>query len=213
MPRENTKIARDETVKTWRVAREVLAADPTREQLEDIFERFLGGRLESRYFEPIRKLNELCYDDGEGFAIVTLYCSIIEFLASIRTGQNYQYLDRKSSRKVRPDEYCDSKRMFVDFLRKQAPFKEVFQTKRDAKDFYKNVRCGLVHEARIKGNWRIRSKGNSKVAIDVAKKKIYRRLLPDLFSDYIASYKDQFLLSKALQESFLRKFDYLCELH
>ena len=95
----NTRIAKTETVESWCVAREWLANDPTQEQLEDVFKRFLEGRLESR-----------CSDDGEGFAIVTLYCSIIEFLASIRTGQNYKYRHSKSARTRRPNRtsarYC-----------------------------------------------------------------------------------------------------------
>lgn len=212
MPKEDTLIARNETIAKWRVARELLANNPTEEQLKDIFDRFFVGRLDSRYLEPIRKLDELSYNDGEGFAIVTLYCSIIEFLASTRSGQRFEYVDRKSRRKMTADVYCDSKRMFVDFLRKEMPFANIFERKRDAKAFYSDVRCGLVHEARTKGKWRIRSKESARVAIDVSNKVIYRRLLPDLFSEYITSYKEEFLKERSLQENFLCKFDHLCDL-
>jgi len=212
MARVETKIARGETIESWRAVREVLIDNSTQEQLEDLFVRFFVGRLESRYIEPIQQLNRSSSNDGAGFAVVTLYCSIVEFLASTRSGQNYVHLSRDTDRKIKSDEYCDSQTLFVDFLRKQAPFAAVFKTKKNAKSFYTEVRCGLVHEARTKGEWRIRSNTDSGMAIDVSKKLIYKRRLPELFSEYVELYKKEFLQSKTLQANLLRKFDHLCEL-
>jgi len=50
------------------------------------------------------------------------------------------------------------------------------------------------------------------MAIDVSKKLIYKRRLPELFSEYVELYKKEFLQSKTLQANLLRKFDHLCEL-
>jgi hypothetical protein len=213
MLKADTRIAGSATVGDWARARMRLQNNPSLEELEEIFDKFLLGRLESRYFGPIKQLEASPVLDGEGFAIVTLYCSTVEFLASIRLGKNYRHTSRSSRKKPLPHEYSDSQKMFVDFLRKQDPFKELFTTKVLAKGFYADVRCGLVHEACTKGDWKIRVGDSSKVAIDVRKKVIYRNRLAELFSNYINTYKDCFLLDRSIQSNFARKFDYLCDLN
>ena len=45
--------------------------------------------------------------------------------------------------------------MFVNFLSKREPFKQVFNEPL-AKEFYKNIRCPLLHEAATRGGWVIR---------------------------------------------------------
>jgi len=63
-------------------------------------------------------------------------------------------------------EYNDPGKIFKRFLRTAPIFEDIFWRKNhrgrispnlplDFKDFYENVRCGLIHEARAKGNWHI----------------------------------------------------------
>ena len=209
---DGVRISRTAKDKEWLIARTYFDSAPTQTQLEEVFERFFEDRLDSRYFEPIRLLGNSGKDEGEGFAIVTLYCSIIEFLASIRAGKNYRFVPHKQRNKLGQYEYCESKQMFVTFISTQEPFKKVIRTQPAAADFYLNVRCALVHEARTKGHWRVKRGAANDVPIDTTNKVIYRSQLPPLFREYISTYKEQFLSDKTLQANFKRKFDHLCDL-
>lgn len=207
-----TRIAGRETVEDWLLVRDLLEREPSQSLLEDVFCRFFEGRINSRYFEPIRQIEKLIGKEGEGFAIVTLYCSIIEFLAAIRLGKKYRYLHPSSRKSLGPYEYSESKKLFVDFLLEEEPFSKIFKKKEDANDFYKSVRCGLVHEASTKGGWTIRITGKTGLPIDMHMKVVDRSRLESLFSDYFRLYKENFLSERPLQEGFFRKFDQLCEI-
>ncbi len=79
------KIADQHTVADWKAMKAIL--DPgTPDNWEAAFNLFFRKRVETRYFEPIRLLQEHGGNKGEGFSIVALQCSLIEFLASTRDG-------------------------------------------------------------------------------------------------------------------------------
>ena len=97
--------------------------------------------------------SRICDEQGEGFSIVALQCSLIEFLASTLEGKSYKYCPSKAV-KCDVHEYCNSKALYIRFLRSEHPFSQYFN-EATARDFYENVRCPLLHEARTKGRWRI----------------------------------------------------------
>ncbi len=158
-PKKNPdmKIADQYTVADWEAMRTILAKGRNCEikvsgrpdDWKQAFEIFFKKRIETRYFEPIRLLQEHGENKGEGFAIVALQCSLIEFLASIRTGQNYKHC-QSGSDECEKYEYCQSSKLFTDFLRDEEPFKKAFSCKVKADSFYKHIRCSLLHEARTK---------------------------------------------------------------
>jgi len=206
----------------------------------------LEARLETRYFQPIRKIldsSKAKNDDGtvmalsgEGFAAMTLICSLIEFLQSCYEGKEY---------KLRAAEadfvYGYSGEKFKSFLLQHKPFKAIFSQSVSvpvigppridnfADDFYSNVRCGLLHEAATKDNWKIKVGDrdyNPENFVDIsneASKIIYRNNFFGAIKSYFEDYKKKIIEDKEetfndgrgnrnlnLRNGFCRKLDLLC---
>jgi len=207
---DNTRIAGQKTVANWKAMRARLDGCKEAKVWKEAFNDYFEARLDSRYFMPIEALQTVQKYDGEGFAIVTIHCSLIEFLASTVEGLTYRHVpDDSKKEELGEFEYSSSSQLFVRFLRQQNPFKDMFSSNNKANDFYANVRCGLLHEARTKGGWRIRADGE--VAIDTNRKVIDRNKLQDAFRQFIESYGKQITHDAKLQPAFIRKFDALCE--
>lgn len=171
-----------------------------------LFDTFLQQRLHLRYLRPIELLQANDKKLGEGFSMVALQCTLIEFLAAYRTGKAYVH-GAKETDQV----YSDCQKIFWKFLRDQAPFSAVFSG-RVAKDFYASVRCGLLHEARTKNDWRIKASTNGKaLPIEAEKKFVYRNDFQDAIKAYIARYREEVAYSAEFQNAFIRKFDSLAQ--
>lgn len=205
----DTVIAGNKTVADWSAARRRLIRTKRPRLWADAFDSFFMARVNTRYFEPVRALENMPRKIGEGFAIVTLHCSLIEFLASTLAGKSYRYV-RKGDPALGPYEYADSGNMFVSFLETNEPFKTMFASAGTARDFYICVRCGLLHEARTKGQWRIQVDCFAQQAIDTVSTVIYRNLMQPAFTQFVTSYGQQLCTDRALQQAFIRKFDSLC---
>jgi hypothetical protein len=169
----------------------------------EAFQSFLFARLRSRYIDPIAAVRHGSKWNGEGFTIVSIQCALIEFLAALREGKKFRY-----DNPTPPHEYNTSSDLFCDFLRKTDPFGKLF-TKRQAKDFYVNVRCGLLHEARTKGNWIIWASGTP--AVDCHRKIVYRDSFQTLIEEYVKNYGLELLSDTLLQEAFIRKYNDLAD--
>lgn len=94
---DDTRIAGEFTVADWKNAKKLLNEDPTKKSgdektklWDEAFEKFFRTRIETRYFGPIRLLQEMNKNNGEGFSIVTIQCSLIEFFASTIEGKGYK---------------------------------------------------------------------------------------------------------------------------
>ncbi|WP_147252978.1 hypothetical protein [Thalassospira profundimaris] len=215
---DNTKIAGTKKISDWKKLREKLL--PITEFNEDAwkeaFDQYFMQRLETRYFKPIRAISALEHDNGEGFSIVALYCSLIEFLRATQEGKQFIYGEKESQ-----TVYSKSKEMFIRFLEKNEPFKSYTSQKNSAKNFYKYVRCGLLHEARTKGNWRIllsrkhldRYKNKS---IDCDAKIVFRDRLEQDFYQFLSDYRmtliDKDKKNNKTRIAFIRKMNMLCDL-
>lgn len=223
--RGHIRIAGERTIYEWVEMRNRLASASDLEAWKKAYSDFFMERLKTRYFNPIDILNKSkSYDSerhqqwcGEGFAIVAIQCSLVEFLQATRKGLKYVLKN--------PDpckfEYSRSKDMFIEFLSTCEPFKAIFSCKEEdhklpcycrARDFYEGVRCGLLHEARTKKGWTIRvmiGKENEP-CIDFDKKVVYRNQLQDAFRKYVKAYGSELETNATLQKAFIRKFDDLC---
>jgi hypothetical protein len=135
---------------------------------------------------------------------------MIEFLESTIQGATYRYLTRGSTTQLSAHEYSDSRRIFVDFLRKRQPFKGDFKTKQLAEDFYVGVRCGLLHEARTNNGWLIRASGPTVIGL-APEKILYRNNFQEALEAFIRSYETDLESRVDFQEAFIRKFDTLCQ--
>ena len=222
------KIADQYTVADWEAMKTILVRKKDKEistvlnlefigqadDWEKAFNIFFKRRIETRYFEPIRLLQKHGENKGEGFAIVALQCSLIEFLASTRTGKSYKQGATDDERN-NEFKYSSSSKVFKIFLKETSPFKKHFEPW--AECFYTNVRCALLHSAHTKGNWIIRAEPepkNGKIirwTNENGKIVLYRNNLQNAFEQYINNYGKKLKNCKCLQAAFIRKFDALCE--
>ncbi|MEJ2229129.1 MAG: hypothetical protein P8Y67_13045 [Alphaproteobacteria bacterium] len=207
---QGTKIAGMKTVADWQKLKATLIVGGDAAPWKNAFEDFFHERLRTRYFDPIEKLSQMTCKNGEGFSIVTIHCSLIEFLSSTFEGKNYRYRS-KDDPLLGEFEYSKSKDMFVRFLSQYPPFRDMFQNKAAAQDFYVNVRCKLLHEAQTKGGWRIRVDPSAVQAIDTQAKIVYRNKMQEAFDLFTQWYGEKLPENDELQRAFIRKFDSLCE--
>lgn len=173
----------------------------------EAFTDYFETRLCLRYLNPIKTLQENGTSQGEGFSIVAIQCSLIEFLESTAQGTNYRYLKR--GHVPGPHEYSSSQEVFTAFLRNRTPFSNKFD-EGSAQDFYVGVRCGLLHEARTKNGWRIWAEGPNGVVASVKNRIVYRNNFQSALLEYIRTYGVALQADAALQQGFIRKFDDLC---
>lgn len=105
---------------------------------------FISNRFNERYLLP--------FDDNSkknGFSMMAVSCLMIEALESFRQG-------RQNSK-------GKSKCVFNSFFNRSSYFSDFSDHKGD---FYKHIRCGLLHQAETTGGWKITRKGNQLVDLD-----------------------------------------------
>lgn len=175
---------------------------------------------------------------GEGFAAISILCILIEFFQSFYRGEVYRYgasdndieLKRLSELfyvdeailkdHIQPFEYRTSSRLFTDFLRSHEPFKTQFKNRRLIDEFYKNVRCGLLHEAATKKNYKIRSEKSEDIGLLIERTTngddyviLYRTPFHNAIKQLIHDYKLQLVNGDTdLKQNFIRKMDDLCQI-
>ncbi len=163
--------------------------------------------MNERYIKPAEEIQNNMNVLGEGFAITALLCSLIEALETFYEGKCFKFDKPRSN-----TEYGNgnSESIYVEFLSKREPFSEVFNEQL-ARDFYKNVRCALLHEAMTRGGWSIRidtaglveQKGDSKI--------LNRYYFLQYMKAYIKSYRGLVLNSKERKNAFIRKLTCICQ--
>jgi hypothetical protein len=149
-------------------------------------------------------LDERRSHEGEGFSILAIICSLIEFLESTIQGKNYRW------RRPSDNEYSSSKNMFISFLCTRHPFSAAFDPQL-AERFYVGVRCAILHEARLKDGWSLVANGPAGVIINPDELILYRVNFQDALIKCIDWYGTALQLDRTLQEAFVRKFDSLCD--
>lgn len=186
-------------------------------------------RLKRKYLKPVKVIIDQKILEGEGFTIVTVLCALIEMLAAFRQGKIFNYNKTADSPEY---EYKHSQKMFTSLLRTASIFQDNFwQLNNKGKvvidkpynsvEFYDNVRCGLMHEARTKGNWHITATPLKKtvktenifLTTEDGKIKIYRTILYYRLVNYIQEFEDELRdttpESDLLRKYFARKLDHL----
>jgi hypothetical protein len=208
---DSTSIAGARTVMEWKALKAQLDSHPTAVLWNQAFEEFHGTRINTRYLGPMRAIQEHLQSDlGEGFAIAALFCSLVEFLESTEQGLKYVHRTADPAK----HEYSNSGGLFAAFLKKRAPFDKLVAPSALADDFYKSMRCGLLHEARTKGNWVIWSvsAGGKLIHQDVSGKIIvFRNEFVPALEQYLADYRVRLLADAQTQAAFVRKWEWLCE--
>lgn len=105
--------------------------------------KFIKCRLSSRYLEPFEKQDK---STKSGFAMMACYCLFMETLQAFREGKE------QTKRKQNDCAFCH-------FFRNETE-KPLGVFENIAKDFYKSVRCGLLHQGETSCGWKIRRDGD-----------------------------------------------------
>lgn len=213
--------------KTWIIIRQQLKNSYEYNEVWENVISLFKKRIDDFYLTPIESILKPNSREGEGFAIVTLQCVLIETFAAFKLGKVYNYRGRKTNLSF---EYSSSSEFFVEFLLSEDIFKNHFFTidvngektenqPFNAKEFYERVRCALMHEARTKEDWRItanpkRTVNNNFIGKDVNDKVIHRTILhkklKDYFNtDYISSLRERTDKGNRLRRFLGRKLDHL----
>ena len=203
------QIAGSKTVNDWNKLKKILSDFKNDEGWKSVYKDYYLARLKHRYLNPITSIRDDGSFTGEGFAIMAIICSLVEFLESTYQGINYRYR-KKIDAPLTSLEYDGSEAIFVSFLTQRHPFNKEFDEP-TAKDFYKNVRCGLLHEARTNGNWTIWGVGNELIGKAKNETIIYRNNFFDATEMFIKDFEDELLNNDDRKQAFIRKFDNLCE--
>lgn len=193
----------------WVELRTRLVADMNNSSLWEEAYAVLNDRIESRYLSPIEKIkliNEESFS-GEGFAITTILCALVEFLEALYQGINYEPNNPDNNKY----QYKDSGEKFIIFLNSHEPFKSTFTDKLLAKDFYREVRCRLLHEASTGKSWRIRVDTNQLMTKEGSSYILNRDLFKKAIEEYLKNYKSELLSNTDRKDAFIRKFDHIAD--
>jgi len=203
---KNICIAGAKTIADWELLRPKLIAPTLDLPAWNEAKEFMNQRINTRYLESIEALrNHGPSLKGEGFAICTIICSLIEAIETFYTGKNF------TTKPTNEFEYGSRKsgNNFNNFLTTRKPFSEYFD-KALAKDFYANVRCALLHEACTRNGWVINIREHETIVIKNGTKTLNRSLFVADLKECIKRHNKELDSSEELREAFLRKFDGIC---
>lgn len=187
---EDVSISPQYTVQHWRALN--FSREEDWQKAVDIFEDRIRGRF-------LTMIDHIQHELFAGFAVMALDCLLIETLQ-----QFYEGVHETSGQ---PRDY------FKRFLT-QTPFEEHFDEKM-AECFYTHIRCGILHQAEIKGSSRIRIDtpdlvrwADDRQGLVINRKKFHRKLA-EVFANYVAQLRDP--TNQGLRAKFRDKMDAICE--
>jgi hypothetical protein len=180
MAADNTKLSSTVSVARYREL----------EQYDDrqALAQFVRDRFNQRYFRPIESTSSA---DKHGFTIMAVCCLVIEALESFYQGK--------------ADTKGHSKEMFDAFFKRDTPFK-VFGGGGDW--FYKDIRCGILHQSEARGGWRILRSGP---LLDVPAKSINATRCIRELCKAVDTYANQIQHDDALWALFKKKMKAVCD--
>jgi hypothetical protein len=207
------KIAGKRTAAQWLSFKRMLVGNPTPARWKYAYEKYYLARIETRYLMPMKSILAQGSYDGAGFSVVALFCTLVEFLESCERGRNFRIPEKRHP--LTRYEYGPRKaaKYFKSFFRMRPPFKTLMPPGL-VESFYKDVRCGLVHEARTKGAWLIAadSWGGALVRRKGKTRILHRDEILPALSQYLSGYRERLLGRRATQAAFVRKFDHLAKI-
>lgn len=170
-------------------------------QSEDEWHRAIDifvDRIRERFLKPIDKI-ETC--EYAGFAVMALDCLLIEMLQQFRMG----YYRTPTGQ---------SKNFFVNFLT-ETSFGKYFD-ERKATLFYRQIRCGILHQAELRGSSKILidsgvplvQYSSDEKGLIVNRKSFHKQLTEELIS-YVDSLKEP--SNTETREKFLTKMKSICK--
>lgn len=174
---ESTKLSSSTTVAQYR---KLEAADDRK-----AIGRFFIERFDERYFRPIEDSVS-----KHGFTVLAVACLVIETLESFYQGR----LDTKNA----------STQMFRDFLARETPLK-VLAGGNDW--FYKDIRCGILHQSESRGGWRVLRGGP---LLDTKAKTLNATAILRALRSEVRKYSQCIQNDDVLWRNFCKKMDGVC---
>ena len=174
---EHTKLSSSMTIARYR--RLEAAAD------KQALSRFMVERFNERYFRPIEDS-----PSKHGFAMIAVACLVIETLESFYQG--------------RADTRNASTQMFRDFFARDTDLKD-FAGGNDW--FYKDIRCGILHQSESRGGWRVLRRGP---LLDIPCKAINATAVLRALHRAVEQYAAQLQSDEILWKNFQKKMGAVC---
>src|SRR5258708_1929789 len=161
--------------------------------------QILQGRIHERFIEPIDFL--IASEQGKppsdrrfGFAILAIDCLLVETLGAFIDGLE--------------DTEGQSKATFCRFLTTRPAFASEFVSQDLARQFYREFRCGILHQAEVGGGSKVWSIGPllriDGVKITVNRNEFHERLKVE-FQGYLVELRDP--AKTTLRQHFRKKMD------
>ena len=213
------KIAGLKKVSQWKILRDKLKTTPTEELWNEAFDDYLVTRVKTRYFDPIEAISKISAQQGKGFSIITIYCSLIDFFEMQLKGYYFEKRNYKdiAGNTVRSKTKTDKKgkpnplsieEVFVHFLTENEPFKSHFNVSL-AIDFYKDVRCAILHQAETTGGWLVKDGKITDPIIykDTTESIIRWKPMQENFETFLNAYGELLKTDKNIQKNFIFKWD------
>ena len=136
----------------------------------------LRTRWETRYLHPIGWIHDYHGAEdakGEGFAIMTIACCLLENVAAAYFGRIYHYGFQPGHKSFAPWGYHDPKEFYEKMLRLHPDFRgKVLCPDFNEQRFYRAIRCGLIHEARTKAELKIQCNSSTADLLQVEKNSV-----------------------------------------
>jgi hypothetical protein len=161
----------------------------------------LKSRIRERFIEPIDYLiaseaSRPATQRRFGFTILAVDCLLVETLGA--------FIDGLESTEGK------SKATFCKFLTTRRKFAECFRTDALAEEFYKDFRCGILHQAEVGGNSKVWSVGPL-LQVDSGKIIVNRTEFHERLNAEFQSYLDELRDPKnsTLRENFRKKMDFI----
>jgi len=148
---------------------------------------FFRDRVRERYIEPVLVLAP---DEKNGFSIMALSCLMIETYETFRQG--WPSSDNKSA--LAFCRFFDREDLFHDF-------------RGHAQQFYKSVRCGILHQGETTGGWQI-TRASGKPLFDPGTRTVHATKFHALLAKVIDKYQEDLnanLLTSDIWKHFLTK--------
>jgi hypothetical protein len=155
-------------------------------------------RMETRYLEHIRRILR---HRTSGFAALALDCAVIETMEQFRRGE-----PKTPS--------GEGKKFFVSFLTETSFSPDV--CKKQARVYYKNIRCGLLHQTEAEDSLVKRNSTRPLIAFTTDHKgvivnaKVFHQRLEQVIREYTNKLKDP--KSTKEREAFRTKMNFICRI-
>ena len=205
---DEIKISKSFTVGDWKSLRTKLLN--TEEKWPDALDVF-ENRIYARFISPIETIKSNGINEGEGFTIALISVVLLEFIAAFELGKIY----KPTKEGLSPNKYFSGIRLLRSFIKDSILFSKHLGSNSKIDKFYKNIRCGLVHEARtmkndviISENSRKNTKTNLFYFTENNETRLNRDLLLTTINEHIIFYKSRILKKDIiLRNRFLIKMD------